>query len=245
MSDIKLYNGDCLEIMKQIQDKSIDMILCDLPYGTTACKWDSIIPFDKLWENYKRIIKDDGIVILTAVQPFTSKLVISNLSWFKYDLIWEKTLSSGQLNIKTQPLRSHEDILIFYKKFHIYNEQKTEGTPYIINRKYKYDKTIYNNQTDSFKVNEGYRHAKSIIRISNPRIQGGHPTQKPLELMEYLIKTYSNENQTVLDNCMGSGTTGVACKLLNRNFIGIELNENYFKMAKERIENTYVPKRLF
>lgn len=232
-----LINGDCLKEMNRLDGKSINLILVDLPYGTTQNKWDAIIPFDQMWDEFNRIITDNGKIVLTATQPFSSKLVMSNLDNFKYEIIWEKTIGSGQLNIKHQPLRVHESILIFYSKSGVYNEQKTEGTPYSIDRKVTFDGEGYGAQTDSSKHNDGFRHAKSVIKISNPRVKGGHPTQKPEALMEYLIKTYSNSGDTVLDCCMGSGTTGVASVNLNRKFIGIELDEKYFISAQTRINN--------
>jgi len=236
MKNIKLIRNNCLNEMKNIKEKSIDCILTDLPYGITKNEWDIEIDLKLLWENFNNILKPNGIIILTAVQPFTSKLVISNQKMFKYEIIWEKTIGSGQLNIKHQPLRVHESILIFYNKRGTYNEQLTEGKPYSINRT-KVKGSGYNKQTSSNKQNDGYRHAKSVIKISNPRIKEGHPTQKPIELLEYLVKTYTNENDTVLDCCMGSGSTGVACINLNRNFIGIELNNEYFEKAKDYLNN--------
>tara|TARA_Y100001970_G_scaffold193518_1_gene235159 strand:- start:545 stop:1267 length:723 start_codon:yes stop_codon:yes gene_type:complete len=236
MVNIKLIRDNCLNQMKNIKERSIDCILTDLPYGITKNEWDIEIDLKLLWENFNNILKPNGIIILTAVQPFTSKLVISNQKMFKYEIIWEKTIGSGQLNIKHQPLRVHESILIFYNKRGTYNEQLTEGKPYSINRN-KVKGSGYNKQTSSNKQNDGYRHAKSVIKISNPRIKDGHPTQKPIELLEYLVKTYTNENDTVLDCCMGSGSTGVACINLNRNFIGIELNNEYFEKAKDYLNN--------
>lgn len=230
-----LVLGDCLEQMKHIPDGSIDLIATDLPYGTTQNKWDIIIPFEPLWFQYKRILKSTGSVILTATQPFTSQLVTSNMALFKYDLVWEKTIASGQLNVRRQPLRTHESILIFGRGRGTYNEQCTEGKPYFIKRKVTFKGEGYGRQADSSKTNTGFRHAKSVITISNPRNKDGHPTQKPIALMEYIIKCYSNPNDVVLDSCMGSGTTGVAAKLLDRNFIGIELDESYFTTAKNRI----------
>lgn len=234
-----LLKGDCLKEMEKIPKGSVHLICVDLPYGTTQNKWDEIIPLPEMWAAFERVLTPDGAVVLTATQPFTSKLVMSNPKEFKYELIWEKTIGSGQLNIKRQPLRIHESILVFYKKFGTYNEQKTKGEPYEINRKINFKGESYGKQTDSSKKNDGFRHAKSVVKISNPRIKGGHPTQKPLELMEYLIKTYSNENDTVLDCCMGSGTTGVAAVNLKRKFIGIELDQNYFKVAEARIDSAY------
>jgi site-specific DNA-methyltransferase (adenine-specific) len=233
----KLMQGDCLELMKDIPDGSVDMILCDLPYGTTACKWDTIIPFEPLWEQYERVIKDNGAIVLTASQPFTTKLINSNINLFKYELIWDKVKPSSGLHAKQQPLRQHENILIFGKGKIKYNPQmeKTE---------LRIDKPRVANNGEAFggknvlrqHNNKGLKYPRSILKISNANQRGKvHPTQKPVALCEYLIKTYTDEGETVLDNCMGSGTTGVACKNLNRNFIGIELDEGYFKIAKERI----------
>lgn len=232
----KLYFDDCLSIMSTIEDKFVDMVFCDLPYGTTQNKWDCIIPLEKLWEQYNRIVKDDGAVVLTASQPFTSKLIMSNPSNFKFEWIWKKTVGSGQLNIKRQPLKIHESVVVFYKNPPVYNEIKTKGEPYIMNRKAaEFEDTSYGKQKNVVKNNDGFRHAKSIIEIANPRVKGGHPTQKPIALCEYFIKTYSNPGDLVLDNCMGSGTTGVACLNSGRRFIGIENNEAYFKMAEEKL----------
>jgi site-specific DNA-methyltransferase (adenine-specific) len=240
MPKIELMQGDCLEKMKDIPDKSIDMILCDLPYGTTACKWDTIIPFEPLWEQYKRVIKPNGAIVLTASQPFTSALVMSNPKMFKYDWVWEKSRVTGVLNAKRQPLRTKEDVLVFSINTPVYNPQGTykcnkqtgtgvarDGSQGLATGKIT--------QTSNGKYRQtvtGY--PRNIIRIpSEGRTK--HPTQKPVALFEYLIKTYTNEGDLVLDNCMGSGTTGVACKNLNRNFIGIELDPDYFKIAEKRI----------
>src|SRR6266581_4243294 len=234
-----LIHGNCLEKMTIIPDKSIDLILTDLPYGISQNVWDEIIPFKNLWDQYERIIKDKGIIVLTATQPLTSMLIMSNPKLFKYERIWEKTIGSGQLNIKKQPLRIHESILIFYKNAGgTYNEIKTVGEPYKIDRKIKSKGEGYGKQADSSKENNGFRHARSIIKISNPRIKNGHPTQKPLELMEYLIKTYSNVEDVVLDSCFGSGVTGVASKNLNRKFLGIELDKKWFERGKLNINGT-------
>lgn len=231
-----LINGECIEEMANIGDGLVDLIMVDLPYGTTQNKWDSIIPLDIMWKSFNRLLKTNGIVVLTACQPFTSKLVMSNLDNFKYEIIWEKTIGSGQLNIKHQPLRVHESILVFYKERGTYNEQKTKGEPYSINRNISSKGEGYGKQKNSKKENNGFRHAKSVIKVSNPRIKGGHPTQKPIELMNYLVRTFSNENDIVLDCCMGSGTTGLACKNLNRLFIGIELDINYFNITQNRLK---------
>jgi site-specific DNA-methyltransferase (adenine-specific) len=235
--DIELINGECLEEMDKIDEKSIDAIITDLPYGVSKNNWDSVIDLKEMWCRFNRILKKNGIVILTASGKFVGQLMMSNMNMFKYDIIWEKTVCSGQLNVKKMPMRAHENILIFYNNHGIYNEQKTKGEPYKINRK-NTTGTGYNTQKDSSKVNDGYRHARSVIKISNPRKKNGHPTQKPIELMEYLIKAYTNENDTVLDCCMGGGATGVACKNLNRKFIGIEIDKKYFDMSTENINQS-------
>ena len=236
---IDLRHGDCLELMKDIPDKSIDMILCDLPYGTTQNKWDSVIPLEPLWEQYKRIIKDNGVIVLTSQGIFTAKLILSNEKWFKYKWVWEKSKATNFLNAKKQPLRKHEDMCVFYNKQPKYNPQMTEGEPY--------DKGIRKNQlTGSYGEfnpvhvkSEGKRYPTDVVYFKTAESEGKvyHSTQKPVALLEYLIKTYTNEGELVLDNCMGSGSTGVACLNTNRKFIGIELDENYFNIAKERIEN--------
>lgn len=242
---MQLYHGDCLEIMKNIPNKSIDMILCDLPYGSTRNKWDVIIPFDLLWEQYNRIIKDNGVIVLFAQGMFTCQLMQSQPKLWRYNLIWEKDRPSGFLNAKRMPLRSHEDICIFYKKTPIYNPQFWEGKPlHGMGTKFKEGNLDNNNygkfssHTNPSALREGdtKKYPRSVLKYPRPH-PPIHPTQKPIALCEYLIKTYTNENMTVLDNCMGSGTTGIACENLNRKFIGIELEEEYFSIAKERIEN--------
>lgn len=320
---IKLMHGDCLELMKEIPDGSVDMILCDLPYGTTACKWDSVIPFSELWSSYRRIIKTNGAIVLTASQPFTSALVMSNPSMFRYSWVWEKEQGVNFLTAKKNPMKVHEDICVFYldeaevkgrseKFIELRNYFKNEkeklglsyheikkilgnnmGSHYFTNgvqwtlpteanykklqstggfrREWKEMKCIYDKISEDCKIpynpqmtigtpyisgqgnsgevtgnvikkqtkNDGHRYPRSIQRFN--RETGLHPTQKPVALMEYLIKTYSNEGETVLDNCMGSGTTGVACKNLNRKFIGIEKDDKYFKIAQDRINNVNIP----
>jgi len=247
MGTQKLLQGDCLELMKDIQDKSVDMILCDLPYGTTSCKWDVIIDFELLWKQYERIIKDKGAIVLTASQPFASSLVMSNPSLFKYEWIWEKPNGTNFISVNYQPFRVHEQILIFSKSTITwtknknnmkYYPQKTKGNPYSCKSGKSERKSVHRGGSDMSgyeTINKGERHPKTIIKV-NPE-KGIHPTQKPVALMEYLIKTYTNENDLVLDNCMGSGTTGVACKNLDRNFIGIELDEKYFNIATKRIND--------
>lgn len=235
---IQLFKGDCLDIMNGIKDGSVDMILCDLPYGTTACKWDSIIPFKPLWEQYERIIKDNGAIVLFASQPFTSQLINSNINKFRYNWIWEKSYTTGFMNANKMPLKSFEDICVFYKKLPTYNPQGIVEINKKQVRKKDKESTIYNDMglKDGEYTQKFTNYPKDIIKTSKKET-GLHPTQKPVELLEYLIKTYTNEGETVLDNTMGSGTTGVACKNLNRNFIGIELDEKYFNIAKERIDS--------
>jgi site-specific DNA-methyltransferase (adenine-specific) len=240
MPKIELIQGDCLEKMKDIPDKSIDMILCDLPYGTTACKWDTVIPLEPLWEQYKRVIKPHGAIVLTASQPFTSALVMSNVKMFKYEWCWRKSRVTGVLNAKRQPLRCKEDILVFSSGSPVYYPQglqrcnKQTGTGVSKSGK-QGECTGKITQTDSgtyTQTTTGY--PRNVLEIPS-EAKTVHPTQKPVALFEYLIKTYTNEGDLVLDNCMGSGTTGVACKNLNRNFIGIELDPEYFKIAEKRI----------
>lgn len=248
MSDITLWQGDCLELMKDIPDKSIDLILCDLPYGTTQCKWDTILPFDALWENYHRIISDTGVVALFGAEPFSSQLRNSNLSEFRYDWYWIKDRPSGHLNAKIQPLRDVEIISIFYGDNNQYFPQMSVGKPsHSIGRAIN-DVTCKNNNLygDFARVErEGnLKYPRQTLYYTRPH-PPIHPTQKPVELMEYLIWTYTQPGNTVLDNCMGSGTTGVACKKLNRNFIGIELDPKYFELAKERIEKSTFQTPLF
>ena len=232
-----IYNEECIKGMKtRIPDKSIDMILCDLPYGTTACKWDIIIPFEPLWREYKRIIKDNGAIVLTASQPFTSALVMSNIKMFKYEWIWEKEQGVNFLLSKKQPLKVTENILVFCKRQTIYNPQMTAGKPYISGKGTSGD--VSNNVIKVQTHNEGIRYPKNLIRAN--RETGLHPTQKPVALFEYLIKTYTNEGDLVLDNCAGSGTTGVACLRINRKFIGFEWSpikphDKYYNVAMKRI----------
>lgn len=239
---INLFQGDCLELMKDIPDKSIDMVLCDPPFGTTRCKWDSIIPFEPLWEQYNRIIKANGAICLFSQMPFTAALVMSNLKMFRYEWIAEKSMATGFLNAKHMPLKCHENICVFYKKLPTYNPQMTKGKPYNIKRRDCGAQYLGNFDNIETK-NEGTRCPRDVLKDLWKPYCGGkmlHPTQKPVPLLEYLIKTYTNEGDTVLDNCMGSGSTGVACVNTNRNFIGIELDENYFNIAKERIEDAEI-----
>lgn len=238
---ITIKQGDCLELMKDIPDKSVDMILCDLPYGTTACKWDNVIPFDLLWEQYNRIIKDNGAIALFGSEPFSSKLRLSNLKNYKYDWVWHKSKCGSAFTSKYRPQQKHEVISVFGKGRVNYYPIMRDGKSYYRKRlKNKGDKP--NNHklgvtNDSETVNEGYRYPETVIFFQQKwrRQDQLHPTQKPVPLLEYLIKTYTNEGETVLDNCMGSGSTGVACVNTNRKFIGIELDKQYFDIAAERL----------
>jgi len=237
---LNLYQGHCLEVMKIIPNNIINLLASDPPYGTTQNKWDTIIPLEPLWQEIKRVLVENGNVVFTAAQPFTSQLILSNPQWFKYDMVWSKTIASGQLNVSSRPLRLHEDILVFSEGMGTYNEQMTTGKPYRIIRKGEDFSGCYGVQKTHEKINDGVRHATSIIHVPNPRIKNGHPTQKPVDLFEYLIKTYSNEGDTVLDYCMGSGTTGEACVKLKRNFIGIELDKIWFDRSVERLKNVAI-----
>lgn len=249
----KLLQGDCLELMKQIPEASIDLILCDLPYGVTCLKWDSVIDFAELWEHYKRIIKDNGAIVLFGIEPFTSCLILSNLEMYRYSWVWKKEAATGHLNANYKPLRITEDIAVFSKGTVgslsknpiVYNPQGIKA----VNRVKK------NRPNSTWRKNKGYQSMNNVLNSDKEFIQkytnypnnilefprdkkAVHPTQKPVALLEYLIKTYTSEGEIVLDNCMGSGSTGVAALNLNRNFIGIELDENYFNIAKERIKST-------
>lgn len=244
---IKLLNGDCLELMKDIEDGSIDCIICDLPFGVSALKWDSIIDFNKLWFEYNRILKDGGNIVLFASGEFTFKLYNSNPKQYKYKLVWKKNVPTGMNSAKYRPMKYYEEILIFQKgKNPTYNPQMKERVGekkecYNYNHYYSDNSHIPNKMSKIKKHYDPNKVQPSDVLEFNvvPNRKGKlHPTQKPTELLEWLVKTYTNENDTVLDNCMGSGTTGCACKNLNRNFIGIELDENYFEIAKNRINNT-------
>lgn len=250
MSDLQLWHGDCLELMQNIKPNSVDCIICDLPYGMTHNKWDSIIDLDLLWKNYNRIITEHGVILLFGQDKFTAKVMLSNEKMHRYNLIWNKENPVGFLNANKRPLTVHEDIMVFYKKLPTYNPQKEEGKAPSHRRTKKGTKLdevckINGNYNDYFigdytdEICEtNMKFPKSIINCKRiAPCKTVHPTQKPVELLEYLVKTYTNENDLVLDNCMGSGTTGVACKQLNRNFIGIEKDDKYFEIAKERIEN--------
>lgn len=237
MKDYKLYQGDCLEIMKEIPDKSVDMILCDLPYGTTACPWDIVIPLEPLWKHYKRLIKPKGAIVLFGSEPFSSHLRMSNLEMYKYDWIWDKVRPSGFQIAKYRPMQRHEKILVFAAGGGAHNYYPImEPRPKPIK-----GRAVSSSDSSPLTYNDGEvrvydeKYPQSILRFVKDS-QPVHPTQKPVALCEYLIRTYTQEGETVLDNAMGSGTTGVACLKTKRKFIGIELEEKYFKIAKERIE---------
>lgn len=241
---MKLMLGDCLERMKEIADKSVDMVLTDPPYGTTACKWDSIIPLEPMWEQLNRVIKSNGAIVMTASQPFTTTLIASNMKGFAFCWVWDKCFAANFVQAKRQPLKDHEDVVVFTKtgKQPAYYPQMVKRDKPIKKGGNKQSRAIPIAETEAAKAfgevgkTYDYKHPTSQIRFNCRDGRGHHPTQKPVALMEYLIKTYTNESETVLDFAMGSGTTGVACKNLNRNFIGIELDEKYFEIAKNRIE---------
>ena len=235
---MNLMLGDCLERMKEIPDGSVDLILADPPYGTTACKWDSIIDLPSMWEQLKRIIKPNGAIALFGSEPFSSALRMSNIKQYRYDWIWEKPKGTGHLNAKKQPLRYTENIHVFYKKQCLYHPQKTNGhKPSNINGRRRKKTTVYGVFHNIISGGQTDRYPKNILKFNNVNSAHGivHPTQKPVALMEYLIRTYTQEGETVLDFVMGSGTTGLAAKNLNRNFIGIEKDAGYFEIAKQRL----------
>lgn len=237
-----LMLGDCLERMGEIPDGSVDMVLCDLPYGTTACKWDAVIPFEPLWAHYRRVAKPDAAIVLTASQPFTTALIGSNLPDFRYELIWEKSKATGHALCNRRPLKAHENVCVFSQSPSIYVPQKTPGKPY--------KQRLGVTESPEFATGKGRndnttgdRYPRSVLYFKTAESEGKsrHPTQKPIALMEYLIRTYTNPGDTVLDNTMGSGTTGVACVNTGRQFIGIERDPNYFDIAKQRIEAAMPP----
>ena len=233
-----LYNGDCLEILSQLETDSIDMLFVDLPYGTTKCKWDICIPLESLWEQYNRICKINAAMVFTSAQPFTSVLINSNIKNFKYTWVWEKSKASGYLNAKKMPMKAHEDVCVFYRKPPTYNPQMWKGEPYNKGKAHR-PTEVYGKQVATLVKNDsGMRYPRTVQYFKTAESEGKttHPTQKPVALCEYFIKTYSNEGDTILDNTMGTGATGVAAIRNSRNFIGIELDEKYFQIAKERIE---------
>ena len=239
LNKYKLYNGDCLEIMARLIEEGIivDAIICDPPYGTTACKWDSIIPFDEMWSRLNNLIKPNGAIVLFGSEPFSSALRMSNIKNYKYDWIWEKEQGTNQFLAKKQPLRKTENISIFYKKQTIYNPQMAIGSAYEANRVIGCE--LFGIPKKIKTINKGERYPVNILKFNRELSNRYHPTQKPIKLVEYLIKTYTNEEEIVLDFTMGSGSTGVACINTNRKFIGIELDNNYFNIAKQRIEDAY------
>ena len=239
MSKIELHHGDCLEVMKEIPDGSVDMVMTDPPYGTTACKWDSVIPIEPMWEQLRRVIKPNGAIVMTASQPFTTALIASNMKMFKYCWVWNKKIGCNFASATKRPLKVVEDVVVFGGS--AYYPIKTKGRMRKKGGGRQFVGVYGSGNLD--KVSEPYwsdeYHPTNVIEIGNAdRRNKQHPTQKPVALMEYLIKTYTNEGETVLDFTMGSGTTGVACKNLGRNFIGIELDQEYFEIAKKRIEDT-------
>ena len=239
MNDIQLIQGDCLDLMQGLEDKSIDLILCDLPYGTTKNKWDTVIPFDKLWEQYERIIKPKGNIVLFGTGLFAFKLALSNEKLFRYDMLWKKSKCGSPFTAKYMPMKKHELILVFGESAAYYEPQMSEGTPY------KRKNTAYSTNNFGFGLknlvieNDGTRHPSTVLDFPQKwrRQDQVHPTQKPVELMEFLVKSYCPENGVILDNCMGSGSTGIACVNTNRKFIGMELEEEYFKIAEEHIRS--------
>lgn len=244
MNNINLYNGDCLEIMKNIPDKSIDMILCDPPYGTTPLKWDSVIPFNEMWEQYYRVGKENCPFVIFGNEPFSTFLRISNIKDYKYDWYWQKERLTNIFQVKKRCGKVIENIVVFYKKQPIYNPQKNEHNGPLVRNKIGCDAGFSITQSGKSKIrpneysDDGTRFPIQILKFNRENQRNLlHPTQKPVKLLEYLIKTYTDEEMTVLDNCMGSGSTGIACINTNRNFIGIELDKNYFNIAKKRIEN--------
>lgn len=247
MMAIELLHIDCIKYMSGLPDHSVDMILCDLPYGTTQCKWDVIIPFESLWINYKRIIKDNGAIVLFGAEPFSSLLRVSNLSWYKYDWVWDKVKGTGFLNAKKQPLRNHEMVSVFYKEQCTYNPQKTFGHNNKKSYRRKHLQTeVYGEMANDYAYESTERFPRSIqVFSSDTQNSSLHPTQKPVSFCEYLIKTYTNPGDTVLDNCMGSGTTGIACYKTGRHFIGCELDTTYYNVACKRIEEKTAQQQLF
>ncbi len=247
---LNLMQGDCLDLMAAVPDASVDLILCDLPYGTTECAWDSVIPFEPLWEQYLRIAKPGAAIVLTAAQPFTARLLMSQPGLFRYEWIWEKGNATGFLNAKKQPLRAHESALVFYRSQPTYNPQMTSGheRKTAVARRHVRNSECYGKQVGITQYDSTDRYPRSVQFFSSDKQTGSyHPTQKPVALMEYLIRTYTNPGMTVMDNTMGSGTTGVAAARCGCDFIGIELDQDHFETARQRIEdeieriNTPVP----
>lgn len=243
----KVFNMNCLEGMNMLADKSVDMILCDLPYGVLKHKgnpntqWDVVIPFAPLWEQYKRVAKDNAAILLTAAQPFATDLINSNRAWFKYELIWSKTRASGFLNAKKMPNKAHENVLVFYNQLPTYHPQKYEAFEGFVRRsaaKRKANSKAFkiNHKEDYSYEDDGTRFPDSVLEFKSVSRPGMHPTEKPIELFAWLVRSYSNPGDLVLDNCMGSGTTALACIIEGRNFVGFEMDQNYFRMTTDRIE---------
>ena len=232
-----ILKGNCITLLKDLKEDSIDMILVDLPYGTTSCKWDSIIPLELLWKEYNRVCKEEAAMVFTSAQPFTTTLAQSNLNNLRYSLVWEKPNGTNPFQASIMPMKKHEDILVFYRKLPTYNPQMVSG------KAYKWNSTRSGGEAGSITQsketpidNKGTRYPSSVLHFKQER--GLHPTQKPVPLMEWLIRTYTNEGDVVLDNTMGSGTTGVACKNTNRKFIGMEQDADYYNTSKKRLDNT-------
>lgn len=236
---IQLYHGDCLDVMPTLEAQSFDAIIADLPYGTTACKWDVVIPFEPLWREYKRLIKPRGAVVLFGSQPFTSLLVTSNLAWFRYEWVWVKSKQTGFLDAKRKPLKKHETMSVFSSNGHVYNPQMVKGEIHKRGRQRKAKNEHYGEFRDFIYTSDEY-YPQSVVNFASV-MKPDHPTQKPTALLEYLIRTYTNEGGAVLDNVMGSGTTGVACQQTGRSFVGIEKDAGYFEIAKRRIETAQLP----
>ena len=235
-----IYNEDCLQGMQRIPDGSVDCIICDLPYGTTACAWDSVIPFDKLWEQYRRICKKNAPIVLFGKQPFTSHLILSNPDWYKYELIWEKSRVGNAMQLGKQPASVHENIVVFYQNHPTFNDQRFKVDEAYIDKRKSIRNSFYKSEHYSGemvrKADDGMRHMQSILPFNSVWESDMHPTQKPVDLLRYLVLTYTNEGDTVLDNCMGSGTTAIACIKERRHFIGFELSKEYFDKAQRRIK---------
>lgn len=235
---IKLLKGDCLQLMAGMPDNSVDMVCCDMPYGTTKCRWDTTICLETLWLHYNRVVKPDGAIILFAQTPFDKVLGSSNLKHLRYELVWEKSHPTGHLNARKMPLKAHENIMVFYRSLPVYNPIFTQGHPRKVATKRKDESPVYGAQKiDSITYDSTERYPRSVLKFPSDKQKSNlHPTQKPVALIEWLVKTYSNPGDVVLDNAMGSGTTGVACKNLGRRFIGIELDDHFYKVAKDRID---------
>lgn len=244
-----IHCGDCLDFMPQIAEKNVDMVLCDLPYGTTSCKWDVVIPFDQLWSQYKRICKPNAAIVLFGKQPFTSHLILSNQDWFRYEMIWEKTRVGNSMQLGKQPAAIHENILVFYDKTPVFNDQKFKVEEKYIDKRKSIRDSYYKSEHYSGvmkrKADDGWRHAQSVLPFNSVWHKDMHPCEKPVELLQYLIRTYTNENDVILDNTIGSGSTIVAAIRDKRRYIGIEKDEHYFEVAEERINNILKQPTLF